>query len=238
MSPVRIDPAVRYSVVDPTVAVVEGALVLVWPTRTSRRLSAPDHSSFRQTARRAGAPTNVTKRLRASARTQPDALLAVAPAVLARSPLTADARAVLEAERRVGDDDLAGAVDILTGVEVPSTLLVLAAVSLWSRLDCDRTIVEAVSEVGNVDDSTALLMIEQANALARLGEESAALRRWSNVLAVARTPAVIKRRAILARAQFHHRHGRVRRAVQDLSRLDGDVKGMTTTLRSLRRTLR
>lgn len=145
-------------------------------------------------------------------------LIPVAPCASVAMPFSRDAVGLMLADvhHREGSIDLA--IDVVARITPgPHTAVVLAA--LYTDADRSSDVIGLTTDVGNTDDTTALLLTYRGMALSRIGLVNGARAAFNAALARRDHAPRIRHFALRQRAELHAASARYAHARRDLERI-------------------
>jgi tetratricopeptide (TPR) repeat protein len=154
--------------------------------------------------------------------------LKIADGVSATLPLGRDAAALALAEVKQERGDLAGAIDVVEGID-PSVYAAVSLAELYVDAGRYDDTVDLTNGITNTDDPTALLCVFRGVALRDKGFHDAAREAFKEALRSRSRSPEIRHRALVERAATYMAQGRKAQARKDLERVlaeDADYPGL------------
>ncbi|WP_413452953.1 DUF4236 domain-containing protein [Georgenia phoenicis] len=163
--------------------------------------------------------------------------LGVAEGVEARLPMDRDSLALLLAELLQASGDLAAAVEVVEGIETPTTIAAVSLAELYAEQERWEEIIALTDSITNQDDPSTYLLIQRAIAFREQGYFESARESFKESLRIRTRPVELRNRAYLERGITYLAEGKRAMARKDLERLlaaDSSYPGLQEQIAKLR----
>lgn len=154
----------------------------------------------------------------------PVAVIPVAPGVTVELPWSRDALGLYLAELEQETGNIAGAINIVEGLE-PTTIAAVSLAKLYAEAEWWGDVVDLTNGLTNEDEASMFLLIQRATALREQGYNDAAREALKEALRPRSRPAELRHLALVARGRTYLADGKRGMARRDFERVLGEDAG-------------